>query len=356
MNDKFKKFFLDEKYLLPSQKPVAAGAPDPSTNRNHPIWLSGGVAASVFALILSIIFSGASPGAGTIKVDPSTLCPDPVHIVSETYIHIDLSEKLTPDQRGWLQELLQVAQNSTLPKYSLFSISQMQTKPKAPRVEVLRFCIPDIEGIRAGGISVSKDDCPEIAEEEFDWEQNKFRHFGQALREKITGACEVYVELKGKVQEAADRYKIVSLEQSQSYIVGSIEDVLHATARDNSRISTQLIVFSDMLQNAKWFSQYNIQTDKWTAKNLKKLRKSDAAVKELGGKPPPANLKFDKVLLCAIPSTHSVLANARSRNAHKAMWEKYFKDRVMRPNEDNLKFRRASACAVAAGELMKQTH
>ena len=243
--------------------------------------------------------------------------------------------------------MLGVAKDSDMQPHSLFSISQMQTTPTAPRVEVQRFCIPNISGIDAAGKRVKKEDCQEIAEDEFDWEQNRTRHVGKALREEITNACKEYVNLKAQVQQAAERYKDVNLEQNRSYIVGSIEDVLHAS---NPNIPPRLIVFSDMLQNAKWFSQYNTHPDDWTANNLNKLRKSESAVKEMGGKP-PANIKFGEVLLCYIPSAHPVLASARNRKAHEKMWKEYFKNKPI----PSFKFQatQASACATAAEVLLQ---
>ncbi len=355
-----KKLLLDDKHLVPRPVTVTGqrgGVIYPSpANPRHSMLLAGSVIFSIIALALSILFNGASEGGESqIIVDPVTLCPvDKLYIVRETYIHIDLSEALSEDQRGWLKELLTVSQNNNLPPRSLFSISQMQTKPNAPRVEVQQFCIPNISDIGVAGNRITRRDCPEITEEEFDWKQNRTRHVGTDLQEKIKGACNNYVRLKKKVQEAADRYKKVILGQNRSYIVGSIEDALYATVRPgSSRIPTQLIVFSDMLQNAKWFSQYNTRPEEWTAKNFKKLRKGEAAVKELGNKPPPADLKFNRVLLCVLPSAHSILANARSQSAHKEMWRGYFKNRVVRPSPDNLRIIPASACAVAAGEWMK---
>lgn len=355
--NKLIQLFLDEKHHpstahATGRQSKISRTPN-SPNRSFLLGVGGCAILSFVLLMFSIIFSGPSSGGNSITLDPTTLCPvNQKKIVSETYIHIDLSEKLTPEQRGWLQNLLTVAQNHKLPTYSLISISQMQTISKAPRVSVQRFCIPEIGGIGVAGKSITREDCPAIAAEEFDWKQHRTRNVGKNLREKIRIACTSYVELNTKIQQAADRYKNVSVEQSRSYIVGGIEDVLHAS---NPRIPTQLIVFSDMLQNTDWFSQYNTPIDKWTADNLKKLRNRKIAIKEMGGKPPPADIKFNKILLCAIPSQHSVLASARNQKAHELMWKEYYKDRVVRSKQDNIWFIPASGCAQVATELMQDS-
>ena len=355
-----KKLLLDDKHLAPKPVPNSRrqrGMSDSQpTSTNHSAWWVAGIVGTLTALVLSILFTDSGT-ADQVTIDPVTLCPtDEQYIAQETYIHIDLSEPLDEEQRGWLKELLAVAQNNQLAPRSLFSISQMQTKPKAPRVEVQQFCLPNLTDIDVAGSRVTREDCPAIAEDEEEWweSNNKVRNVGDAARKIITNACKKYVALKAKVQKAADRYAKVSVEQKQSYIVGSIEEVLNASKHaNNPRIPTQLIVFSDMLQNAGWFSQYNTKPDEWTVKNLKKQRKSDPAIKELGGKPPPANLKFNKVLICAIPSAHPVLASARNKKTHKEMWEGYLKNRIVRSGSKNIQYIPASACAVAASALMR---
>ena len=353
-----KKLLLDDKHLAPKPVPNSRrqrGMSDSQpTSTNHSAWWVAGIVGTLTALVLSILFTDSGT-ANPVTIDPVTLCPiDKQYIAQETYIHIDLSEPLSEDQRGLLKKLLTVAQNNRLAPRSLFSISQMQTKPNAPRVEVQRFCIPNLVDIDVAGSRVTREDCPDISEDEFDWNQDRTRHVGLASQEKITAACKNYMGLKEKVQKAADRYEEVSLEQKRSYIVGSIEEVLSASKHaNNPRIPTQLIVFSDMLQNAGWFSQYNTKPDEWTVKNLKKQRKSDPAIKELGGKPPPANLKFNKVLICAIPSAHPFLASARNKKTHKEMWEGYLKNRIVRSGSKNIQYIPASACAVAASALMR---
>lgn len=348
-----KDIFLDDKHLVP--KPAKAGrgrAPKPQPATATHSMLLGGISVVLVALVLSIIFSKGT--ADPITINPETFCPvDKQYIAQETYVHIDLSERLNEDQRRWLKNLLSVAQLQ-LPPRSLFAISQMQTKARSPRVEVQRFCVPDIKDIDVAGKRIKKDDCPEIAEDEFDWSQNRTRHIGEAQREKITVACENYVELKEKVQKAAERYDDVSVAQNRSYIVGGIEDVVIASKHaGNPGIPTHLIVFSDMLQNAKWFSQYSTSSEDWSAKNLKKLRKNEAAIDELGGKPPSEDRKFNKVLLCVIPSAHSVLASARSRRAHEKMWEDYFVNRVVSPISQNFHYIEAAECAVTAEAVMR---
>lgn len=354
---KLAQLFLDEKHHAPVHPQIAGRKEQRShspSSPNRSVLLGGGAILCFTLLVLSIIFSGPSSGGNPIVVDPVTLCPISHHnLAHETYIHIDLSEKLTKEQRGWLQSLLTVAQNNKLPVHSLISISQMQTVSKAPRVEVQRFCIPEISEIGAAGRSVTRDDCEATATDEF-WKQRKVRHVARNLREKITAACKSYLDMTTRIQQSAARYKNVSLEQDYSYIVGSIEDILHASKHaGDSRVPTRLIIFSDMLQNANWFSQYKTPPDDWTIGNLEELRNSGQATKEIGGKPPPADLKFNQVLLCAIPSWYPVLASARSQNAHAAMWKDYFALRIVRPSRKNFQFIAASGCAQAATGLMQ---
>ena len=355
----YNRFLRDQGTPPPSKaksRVARRGAPDAqSANNNDSLVVGGIVCSAVIALAVMMLISTIV--RGDVRVDPTTLCPLEVrNIPSKTYIHIDLSEPLVGEQRQWLQDLLgvAVAEDSSIEKYSYFSISQMQTVPIAPRVQVEVFCIPDTRGINAAGKRVTKADCEEIAEDEFDWEEKRnLRHVGGALKKEITQSCKSFVSLKERVHGTANRYKKVQFGQSRSYIVGGIEDVMHASDfEDKPRLPARLIMFSDMLQNAKWFSQYKTLADDWSAKGLKKLRKSDAAIKEMGGKPPPSSWKFNKVLLCYLPSAHHILASARNQKAHRKMWREYFHNKVYRAND--FAEVNASACAEAAKQLMEE--
>lgn len=357
MRQKFKNLFLDARYQESGRARTAIenrhsrrqqnprrsergwSRDEPQTkNTEHDenykaAWWALGI---LLPVALFILFG--SNRSAEVAIDPNSLCPvERAHIVRKTYILIDLSEPLAQVQRTSLQELLEVAAENMATR-ELLSISQMQTIQRDPREEVQRFCSPDIRRIGQAGSRIQTTDCVAINKNSYTWPRN----LGDNTRKDIAAACEEYSRLQAKVHEASKPYNSVNLEQPYSYIVGSIEDAMDDAASEPSTVPARLIVFSDMLQNAGWFSQYRRKTHgEWTIDNLLERRRSAA---NMG--PQPSN-NFDEVLLCYLPNRHPIIATAFAKNQHRQMWGNYFS------KTQKFKSTEASGCAVAAKELMR---
>ncbi len=315
----------------PSELPPAG-----DVARNEDYKMAWGALIFLIPIALFILLGGNSSSA--IAIDPVTLCPiEKEHIVRKTYVLIDLSETLSPKQRSWLRELLNAAAHNMATR-ELLSISQMQALQNNPRKEEdPPFCSPDVGRIGQAGDRIKPRDCDAIVDDKYTWPRN----LGDATREDIHMACGEYLDLRGKVGQAAKRYKSVNLEQPLSYIVGGIEDIMEDANDEPSNVPARLIIFSDMLQNAGWFSQYRRNHGEWTIKNLRERRRNATAM----GAQPDNN--FSEVLLCYLPSVHpTVLATARREKLHRQMWEGYFAET---PKITSIS---ASGCAVAVKALM----
>ena len=297
---------------------------------------------ALFPLALVAIFIVLGSNQPTkIAINPESLCPiENEHIARKTYILIDLSEVLAQEQRAWLHDLLKTAAENMTTR-ELLSISQMQTVQSDPRKEVQRFCSPDIRRIGQAGDRITNEDCPAILDpnENFIWPRN----LGDNTRKNITNACKNYLLLREKVSNASNRYKNVNVEQPYSYIVGSIEDTMEDANDDPSIVPTRLIIFSDMLQNAGWFSQYRKKNHgEWTIENLLERRRNAT---NMG--PQPGN-NFNEVLLCYLPNNHPIIVTTHAQKQHRQMWKSYFKKTA------NFKHTEASGCAIATKELMRE--
>lgn len=354
--ERFKEWFLDEPHPRRRSRRSAHNTPrraarhrrssrrgstrsarrGTQTSAGIPMPLQAVGIAILVAVVLSIVLSGNSYSA--IAVNPKNLCPiDTEHISGKTFVHIDLTERLNEEQRDALKATLETVAGNLRTREQLF-ISQMQTDSEAPRKEVQKFCSPDISRINVAGKRVTRADCPSIVSGEFRWA----RAVGKAVRDQITDACTNYAKLKKQVDKAAQRYSKVNVGQNRSYIIGGIEDVMHAADDEPVGAPSRLIIFSDMLQNSKWFSQYRTDSSQWTVENLKSLRAKATSM----GKEPRNNLS--EVLVCYLPSEHRVLNSADKRNKHKSMWKEYFK------YASKTKFRgvESDGCANAAIAMM----
>ncbi len=347
--NKLRQLFLDENH----QRPVTRNRNQPANKSQQKpdqmktvLGVAGAVAFGAF-IFTTAINNGA--GATKIIVDPLTLCPlNESFVASQTYIHIDLSEPLTKDQRDGLKDLIGVATNADIKPRALISISNMQAKAQAPRSRGQKFCMPDIKNIGKAGKRIKREDCDAIAKGTFAWDKVK-PPVAKNNRAQITNACKTYVKLQDKIKKYIANYEKNNPEQRRSFIVSSIEHVWYAAEEAQERkIPVRLIMFSDMLQHAKWFSQYRTKRSDWTVENLNELRAGEKAVNQLGGDAP--QIKFDDVLICYLSSTdrHVQMDDFRNEKAHKKMWEDYFNDRTKRFTDAD-----ASACAIAAKELMQ---
>lgn len=293
------------------------------------------VLAVPFVLVVLVLLSGESHD--TIAIKETNLCPaNDKYVVGKTFVHIDLTEPLNRQQRKALKDMLASAADNLKTSEHLF-ISQMQTDFEVPRARVQDFCNPDISRINDAGKYVTPEKCPVIIANKYRWAVSA----GKELRQQIRRACIAYQSKQEQVVKAAERYEKVNVEQKKSYIIGGIEDVMHAANGGPVNVPTRLILFSDMLQNADWFSQYNTAVDDWTVEHLKAERNKMINMREV----PDNNLS--QVLVCYLPSAHRVLGPAKNLNQHKKMWREYFgKSKVFEWVD-------ADGCAIAAAELMQ---
>ena len=299
------------------------------------VWKALGISVLVL-LVGLVVFSGDSHDTIAIKED-TNLCPaNDKYIVGKTFVHIDLTEPLNSQQRKALKDTL-VAASENLKTRERLVISQMQTDFDVPRQPVQDFCSPDIGRINDAGKNVKRENCPAIIAGKHRWATSA----GKDLQNQIRRACVAYANLQSQVGIAAERYDDVNVEQKKSYIIGGIEDVMHAANGDPVNVPARLILFSDMLQNADWFSQYNTAVDDWTVEHLKTERRKAINMREV----PDNNLS--EVLICYLPSVHRVLVPAKNLNQHKKMWREYFSKSKVFEWVD------ADGCAIAAKELMQ---
>ncbi len=312
-----------------------------ATENRQMMWLAAAV-ASIFIIALSFMFSGNR--LDVIPINPVTLCPvDEEHITSKTYLLVDLSEPLSGDQRAGLKDLLKSATDS-MATQELISVSQMQAVLKAPRHKVTQFCKPDIQRIGQAGSRIKEDDCKSVVDKSYDW----YKNVGDHARKEISTTCSRYLDFKKGVNVAALPYAAVNQEQNRSYIVGSIEDIIVDADDDSSDVPTRLIVFSDMLQHAEWFSQYRTHPDDWTIENLRERRKNAIEQpKYRHMSTAPAN-NFKEVLLCYLPNDKMLNTSIKEKQ-HRQMWEGYFSD------SRSTKAVEFSGCAVATEAMMKKT-
>lgn len=273
-------------------------------------------------IALLVIWSGNKTSI-KIPINPVSLCPnDSQHIVDTTYILIDLSESLSREQRNELQTSIEVA-SENLQKYGRLSISHMQPDLNNPRDHLSDLCnSADLEDIKnAVGRSVDPSrDCPNIINGEFIFHNR----VGKTMRDHIRNICKNLGDLDKKIKDAISTIPQTNPEQARSYIIGSIEDVMTDADSIPSTTPTRLVIFSDMLQHADWFSQYRKRHGAWTMDNINQRRKKYAP--DLMKTPPQNN--FDEVLLCYQPNSHAILKSAENRNAHRTMWKDYFKDSI----------------------------
>lgn len=250
-------------------------------------------------------------------LDVATLCPvESKHITGKTYILMDLSEPLSFNQRQALRDLLKEASGS-LRKDEQLIVSRMRPNPYRPREEMLSFCNSvDIGSIKDSvGRRVSIDDCSAILGGKFTFH----RGIREEIRKRIRGVCENHGKVQGMTRKAVNAVPEANREQKRSYIVRNIEDIINDANLEPGGIPTRLVVFSDMLQNSEWFSQYApSRHGPWTIENLT-LRREKALYM---GEAPQKNV-LAAVLLCLLPN--NTTGTAKLENNHRLMWRSYFK-------------------------------
>lgn len=347
MIPKLKKLLLDERHQSerkskqqakpskPAQRTSRKNSrrsPQTGNSRIHPsLYL---IAVFSIAVVVFIVLGSKKTD---VEIDlEETLCPTKQHITRKTYLLIDLSETLLGTKRTALQNLLNVVAENLITREQL-SISQMHANAYSPRREVQRFCNPDLSDIEGGyGKRIASTDCKIIIADEFIWPPG----FTDQRRQDIKNTCNVYTKIQEKVVEASDRYSQVNPAERHTYIVGSIEDIMHEVNEYDGRAANRLIIFSDMLQNANWFSQYPAyHHGDWTFTNLAARRKNVAYM----GAIPDNN--FAEVLLCYLPNP-GILNTAKKRRQHRQLWNRYFAPAKVHATDYN-------QCVIEAKSLMR---
>lgn len=296
----------------------------------------------LFVAAVGILLSGNS--RTKYSLDPVTLCPNEEEanfIPSRTYVLMDLSEPLGGQQQA-LRGLINAASNSLEAREKII-IGRLQPNRGNSWKELSSFCSPDLKSISDSfGRSISLEkDCPEIISKgkQYPWPLGT----GQDLREQTRKICESYSRFQKKVRTASEVVPDDNPEEPRSYIVSAIEEIMHDANNAPNGTRRRLIVFSDMLQHAEWFSHYEESHAPWTAEALKDRRKKASGLGSV-----PEN-KFDEILLCYLKTDNlkDYMKNAKWEVAHKKMWPRYFgapKKKVLN--------RTAAGCGSAASFMM----
>ena len=278
----------------------------------------GYVLIAVFTCAALLIVWSSNQKNIEVPLDKSSLCPLE-DLAGTTYILMDLSNPLSDEQRSDLQASIEKA-SENLKQHERLSISRMEPDQNNARVHLLDFCNPtyseDIKDIAGRSIN-PKQDCPAIIAKTF-----KFHpRVGEVNRERIYKICANRAKLDKKIEDAVKTIPETNHEQPRSYIIDSIEDVMRDANSRSGDFPKRLVAFSDMLQNADWFSQYKKQHGEWTLDNINQRRKN--APQHM--KTPPKN-NFSEVLLCYQENadTDRILKRAEQKNSHRAMWKDYF--------------------------------
>ncbi len=302
----------------------------------------GYVLIAVFAFVALLIIWSGSQKSIEVPLNKSSLCPLE-DLAGTTYILMDLSNPLSEGQRSDLQALIEKT-SENLSQYERLSISRMEPDQNNARVHLFDFCNPtyseDIKDIAGRSIN-PKQDCPAILDKTFRFHPR----VGEVNRERIYKICENRAKLDKKIEDAVKTIPEINHEQPHSYIIGSIEDVMRDANNGSGDFPKRLVAFSDMLQNADWFSQYKKQHGEWTLDNINQRRKN--APQHI--KTPPAN-NFAEVLLCyqANADTDKILKRTGQKNSHRSMWKDYF------AGSDTFRTEDPGGCSSEVIDMMKQ--
>ncbi len=301
----------------------------------------GYIMVAVFVPITLLIFWIGNKENAEISLNDRTLCPtEERHISGKTYILMDLSEPLSKNQKTELKNLIKVA-SENLKRHERLSISRMEPDSNNPRVPLVDLCNSvDLDGIEnAVGRSINASEhCPAIIKKTFQFH----RRYGPETQERIRKICKNQDDLNKIIERAIETVPQINVEQPYSYIIGGIEDIMIDAGGEPRGVPTRLVVFSDMLQNAAWFSQYG-NHEEWTINNLMRRREN---TDKMGAAPEHT---FSKVLLCYQPNKH-IGNNVKRLKKHKKMWEEYFEYFVERT--ENFKPIDFGGCTEATESLM----
>lgn len=260
------------------------------------------------------------PNAPSPELDAVTLCPiNKQEIKAQRNILLDFSDPLTEMER---EQVVRLVQSSTqaLGTYESISLSILQNNINAPRVEAANFCNPiDKEQIAdevGRSVAVNPQNCNKILGGDYSWP----KRVSPETRKNIGQACRNIKTMEEKIQDLiAEIPDYKGKGQSKSYIIRGIEDIIFQNRRMPGETPKYLTIFSDMLQNAEWFSQYRTKFPNWTIENLKTARRNAAYIL---GEEPQNNVHH--VRICYV-QRKGVLSLYAHQNQHRKMWADYFK-------------------------------
>ncbi len=260
------------------------------------------------------------PNPPSPELDAVTLCPiNKQEIKAQRNILLDFSDPLTKMER---EQVIRLVQSSTqaLGTYESVSLSVLQNNINAPRVEAAKFCNPiDKEKIAdeiGRSVEVNPQTCDKILEGNYPWP----KRVSPETRKNIGQACRNIKAMDEKIQDLiAEIPDHKGKGQSRSYIIRGIEDIIFQNRRMPGETPKYLTIFSDMLQNAGWFSQYRTKFPDWTIKNLKTARQDATYIL---GEEPQNNVHH--VRICYV-QRKGVLSLYAHQEQHRKMWADYFK-------------------------------
>ena len=321
---KIKGLFVEDNQSLKKAQRNQASAS--KTDDEAMLFVLSGVAVLILAWVLITITNGAD-----VPETDEHFCPiEPSQISGTTYALMDLSEKLDAEQSKDLEGMLEVAATRLQP-YEKIDIRRMQSINRQPIARLTSFCSHNIDDFFLKyGRRVNRDDCEIIvAQDEVNdnWDKSIT---SKNEREKIKEMCKIEIAQKKKATDAAQIPKRQG--ENRSYIIGAIErlaDGIHDGDGDDTKLQstptpTRLIIFSDMLQNAPWFSQYqktNEQIDAtlWDSNRLLEEREKQNSVNNMGVR---TKHEFNYILVCYL--NNDILTGGKIKQ-HRKMWKEYFR-------------------------------
>ena len=290
---------------MPPARNTPRGRPSRERAR-YGLYVALGLAVIVLpVVVLSFIDSGEGDA---VELDAS-LCPaDPTAIAGRTVLLLDIGKPVSDATSDLAAELLHrvtldMAANAEL------QVFLVAANPLAPRVLVERLCKPYASDDLA--VATAKDQSGETRDCD-DLPAQLSRH----IRNRAAQFCERRDALRWRIDGilAADWPGTVA----NAYLVEAIEDTRLALARF---ANPSLLVFSDMLQHAEWYSHAERGPNDWGYDGFNDAREQQTG---LLSEPPPADPDLD-VTVYYVPR-RGLTEHPRVARAHQRFWRRYFVD------------------------------
>ena len=315
----------------------------PPSKKKSPETKSGDIplcmAIAVLVIVVIIIMWPEPP---LIEVHESTACPvKEEFLAGTTYLLIDLSEKLSASQQQYLKDTrFNIADN--LKDHEQINISRMQADKNSPTKRLDKFCKPDFSDLIKYGRSFPyKKDCKDVIKnsKKYPWHPTIN---GKAAREQIKNACVRFQEFK----ERAEKFEIPTDQGDEhSYIAEAINATIIYREREarKSKVSkpARLIMFSDMLQNTREFSQYPHKGKK-PDPNTWGVEKLLDVIENVN--------PFDSVLACFLKPFQPNMQPQDIRLANEKLWNEFFD--YGKISKGRYKYAAANECAEEAKFFM----